>query len=195
MKKLKVAILISGRGSNMKALIEACKDSHFPAEIALVISNKQNAQGLDFARKNGIDTVVINHKNFVTRQEFDQEMTKEIEKRECVIICLAGFMRLLSREFVDHWFDRLINIHPSLLPDFKGANAVEDALRARVSESGCTVHFVREEVDSGPIIEQASVSVLPNDTKDSLAARILQQEHKIYPLALKVVCSKILGIR
>lgn len=191
MQKIKVAILISGRGSNMQALIKACEDKDFPAEIALVISNKEAAPGLDFARSKGIDTVFIDHKKFSSRAEFDAKMTEEIEKKDCKIICLAGFMRLLSKEFVEHWFDRLINIHPSLLPEFKGADAVGDAIKAGAKKSGCTVHFVREEMDSGPIILQSEVNVRADDTKEILAARILEQEHKIYPLALKKVCERI----
>ena len=194
-KKTKIAILISGRGSNMQALIKACEDPKFPAEIALVLSNKIDALGLEFAGSCGIETVAINHKDFSDtpnpREAFDKKVSEEIEKRGCEIICLAGFMRLLSPWFVNRWFNRAINIHPSLLPDFKGADAVGDAIKAKAEISGCTVHFVREEMDSGPIISQAEVKVLPNDTKENLAARILQQEHKIYPAALKKVCEKL----
>lgn len=195
MKKIKVAILISGRGSNMKALIEACKDSDFPAQIAMVLSNKTNAEGLEFAQNNGIETAVIDHRDFLNRdnprQEFDMAVSKEIEKSGAQIICLAGFMRLLSPWFVKRWFNNLINIHPSLLPKFKGANAVADAIDAGAKESGCTTHFVREEMDSGPIIKQAKVKVLKNDTKESLAARILKEEHIIYPQSLKIICQKL----
>lgn len=188
-KKTKVAILISGRGSNMRALVEACKNSDFPAEIVLVLSNKQDAAGLEFASSQGISTKFIDHKKFSSREEFDKEMSAEIEKSGAKIICLAGFMRLLSGWFVQHWFDKLINIHPSLLPEFKGADAVGDAIKAGAKKSGCTVHFVREEMDSGPIILQAEVPVFEDDTKETLAARILQQEHLIYPQALKKICS------
>jgi len=191
MQKIKVAILISGRGSNMQALVNACKNQNFPAEIILVISNKENAAGLDFARQNGIDAVFIDHKKFNSRHEFDQMITNEVKKRDCKIICLAGFMRLLSAQFVECWQDFLINIHPSLLPDFKGADAVGDAIKAGVKKSGCTVHFVREEMDSGPIIAQAEVDVLESDTKETLAQKILKKEHEIYPQALKMLCEKI----
>ena len=190
-KKVKVAILISGRGSNMQALVKACEDVEFPAEIVLVLSNKIDAAGLEFAREKKIPTAVINHKNFSTREEFDKKMSEEIEKFGAKVICLAGFMRLLSSEFVEQWFGRLINIHPSLLPEFKGANAVGDAIKSGAQISGCTVHLVSEEMDSGPIIWQSSVLVLEGDSKETLAARILEEEHRIYPEALKVICENI----
>lgn len=193
MKKIKVGILISGRGSNMKALVEACRDENFPAEIVAVLSNKENAPGLEFARQNNIKTAIINHRNFASRQEFDAAMTAELEKSEVEIICLAGFMRLLSPQFVEHWLDRLINIHPSLLPQFKGANAVGDAIKAGALKSGCTVHYVRAEMDDGPTIIQAEVNVEAGETEESLATKILKEEHKIYPLALKAVCEKFIN--
>ena len=191
LKKIKTAILISGRGSNMQALVEACEDFDFPAEIVLVLSNKKDAEGLKFAREKNIPTVFIDHKNFSSREEFDKKMSEEIEKSGVEIICLAGFMRLLSGWFVKRWFDKLINIHPSLLPEFKGADAVGDAIKAGVKKSGCTVHFVREEMDSGPIIKQAEVAVLPSDTKETLAAKILKEEHRIYAESLKIICEKL----
>ncbi len=190
-KKVKVAILISGRGSNMQALVKACEDVEFPAEIVLVLSNKIDAAGLEFAREKKIPTAVINHKNFSTREEFDKKMSEEIKKFGAEVICLAGFMRLLSSEFVEQWFGRLINIHPSLLPEFKGADAVGDAIKAGAQISGCTVHLVSEEMDSGLIIWQSSVPVLEGDSKETLAARILEEEHRIYPEALKVICENI----
>ncbi len=191
-KKVKVAILISGRGSNMQAIVKACEDLQFPAEVVLVLSNKKDAAGLEFAASKNIKTAFIDHKNFSSREEFDKKMSEEIEKSGAEIICLAGFMRLLSAWFVNHWFDKLINIHPSLLPEFKGHDAVGDALKARAKKSGCTTHFVREEMDSGPIIMQASVPVLSSDDKEILAARILKEEHRIYPESLKIICEKIL---
>lgn len=188
MKKIKTAILISGRGSNMKVLIEACKEGDFPAEIGLVISNKKDAMGLQIAKNEGVETKFIDYKAYDSRAEFDREMTKEIEDAGCEIICLAGFMRLLSGEFTKKWAGRAINIHPSLLPDFKGANAVEDAFNAGVSKAGCTVHYLVEEMDSGEIIEQAAVEVSENDDLESLRAKILEKEHEIYPKALKKLC-------
>ena len=191
LNKVKVAILISGRGSNMQKLIEACEDPNFPAEIIVVGSNNQNALGLEYAKSKSIKTFVLDHKNFSnyqnSREEFDKALHQEISKHNVEIICLAGFMRLLSKWFVDKWHNKIINIHPSLLPDFKGANAVEDALKAGAKISGCTTHFVSLEMDAGPIIMQSQVLIDKNDDKD-----ILSQEHEIYPLTLKKVCTKIL---
>ena len=198
-KKVKIAILISGRGSNMKAIVEACDDQNFPAEVVLVLSNKIDASGLEFAESKGIKTAVIDHKKFSLaanpREEFDKKVSEEIEKSQAEFVCLAGFMRLLSPWFVNRWFDRLINIHPSLLPEFKGANAVLDAIKSGAKISGCTTHFVREEMDSGPIIMQAKVPVLEGDTEASLAARILAEEHKIYPESLRKICADLLVFR
>lgn len=193
MQKVRVAVLISGRGSNMQALVRASRVANFPAEIALVISNKPDAAGLEFARGEGIEAISIDHKKFVSRTEFDRAISAEVEKRNCNIICLAGFMRLLSAEFINKWEGRIINIHPSLLPEFKGGDAVGDAIKAGVKKSGCTVHFVIEEMDAGPIIMQAAVDILPGDDKEKLAARILQQEHKLYPKALALVCNDMLN--
>lgn len=191
-KRVKVAVLISGRGSNLESLINACKDSEYPAEISLVVSNNKNAYGLEIAKNHFIETVIIEHQNFSSRQEFDDKLNEIITSRNCQIICLAGFMRVLGKGFVEKWPDRIINIHPSLLPAFKGAKAVEDAINYGVKYSGCTVHYVRPEVDSGPIIEQLAVNVSKSDTKETLAKKILKQEHKIYPKALKVVCKKFI---
>ena len=191
-KKQKVAILISGRGSNMKALIEACDDSSFPAQVVLVLANKSDALGLEFARLKNIETAFINHRDFSSREDFDRIVSEKIENSGADIICLAGFMRLLSPWFVEHWAGRMINIHPSLLPEFKGGDAVGDAIKAGAKKSGCTVHFVTKEMDAGPIIMQSEVvEILDGDKKEDLAARILEQEHKIYPLALKKLCHKL----
>ena len=196
LKKVKVAILISGRGSNMQKLIEACEDPNFPAEIIVVGSNNQNALGLEYAKSKSIKTFVLDHKNFSnyqnSREEFDKALHQEIIKHNVEIICLAGFMRLLSKWFVDKWHNKIINIHPSLLPDFKGANAVEDALKAGVKISGCTTHFVSLEMDAGPIIMQSQVLIDKNDDKDILSQKILAKEHEIYPLTLMKICTKIL---
>ncbi len=188
MQKTKIAILISGRGSNMQALVNACVAVDFSAEVALVISNKVDAAGLEFARERGIEAIFIDHKKFASRAEFDQALSAEIIKKNCKIICLAGFMRLLSAKFVQQWQGKIINIHPSLLPDFKGADAVGDAIKAGAKKSGCTVHFVVEEMDAGPIIMQAEVNILPSDNKETLAAKILKKEHELYPQALALVC-------
>lgn len=195
-QKIKVAILISGRGSNMQKLIEACENPNFPAEIIVVGANKSDALGLEYAKSKSIKTFVIEHKNFAKfenpREEFDKALHQEIIKYDVKIICLAGFMRLLSKWFVDKWHNKIINIHPSLLPDFKGANAVEDALKSGVKISGCTTHFVSVEMDAGPIIMQAQVPVSLDDNSETLSQKILIKEHEIYPLTLKKVCNKIL---
>ena len=187
MSKLKLAVMISGRGSNLQALIDACATPGFPAEIILVLSNRPGAQGLDRAAEAGIPTKVVDHKNCADRTTFDAEMTAAMEAAGTDLVCLAGFMRLLSDEFVDHWRDRMINIHPSLLPAFKGLDVQERVLERGARFAGCTVHYVRKEMDTGPIIVQAVVPVLADDTPDDLAARILVREHEIYPLAVRLI--------
>jgi phosphoribosylglycinamide formyltransferase-1 len=188
MSRKRVAILISGRGSNMAALIEAAKATDYPAEIALVLSNVPDAAGLARAGEAGIATEVIDHKPFgKDREAFDRQLDAALEAHRVDIVCLAGFLRVLSPWFVQRWNGRLINIHPSLLPAFKGLHTHERAIAAGAKEHGATVHFVVPELDSGPIIEQASVSVLAGDTPDSLAARVLEIEHRIYPRALRRV--------
>jgi phosphoribosylglycinamide formyltransferase-1 len=193
MPRIKTAILISGRGSNMQALVEAAKNPNYPAEISLIISNKENALGLDFAKQNGIKNTVINHKDFSSREDFDRKMAEIIDENNCQIICLAGFMRLLSPWFVNKYHNRMINVHPSLLPAFKGEKAVVDALNYGVKIAGCTVHFVTEEMDAGEIIKQAAVEVIDGDTLETLAARILKQEHIIYPESLAIICNNFLS--
>jgi phosphoribosylglycinamide formyltransferase 1 len=192
MKKVKTAVLISGKGSNMKNLIKSCKKTEYPAEICLVISNNPEAEGLKFAQKENIPTFIVNHNDFPQREDFDKKISQIIDNHNCQLICLAGFMRLLSKWFVEKWFNKIINIHPSYLPNFKGANAVRDAINAKAKFSGCTVHFVRTEMDCGPIIKQQKVNILENETESSLKKRILEQEHSIYPIALAEVCKKIL---
>ena len=184
---LKIAVLISGRGSNLQALIDAKSEPGWPAAIVLVISNQPGAEGLERAEKAGIPTTVINHRDFDGREPFDQAMTKAIEDAGTELVCLAGFMRLLSDAFVEHWRDRLINVHPSLLPAFKGLDVHQRVLDAGEEASGCTVHFVRPEMDTGPIIAQARVPVLDGDDADTLAARVLVEEHKIYPQAVRLI--------
>jgi phosphoribosylglycinamide formyltransferase-1 len=183
----KVAVLISGRGSNMQALVRACAAPDYPAEVVLVLSNRADAAGLDFAREAGIATAVVSHKDFPDRASFDAAMDAEIRRHDAELICLAGFMRLLDARIIEAWRDRMINIHPSLLPSFRGLDTHARALEAGVKLAGCSVHFVRAEVDTGPIIAQAAVPVLPGDSPDSLAARILEQEHLIYPMALRLL--------
>ena len=185
--KRKVGVLISGRGSNLKSLIEACADSNYPAEIVLVISNVAGAGGLAHAASAGIPTKVIPHKTFASRDAFDAAIDAALREAGVEIVCEAGFMRIHSEGFVRQWEGRMINIHPSLLPAFKGTHVHEQAIAAGVKISGCTVHFVAAEVDSGPIIAQAAVPVLDGDTPETLAARVLEEEHKLYPLALRRV--------
>jgi phosphoribosylglycinamide formyltransferase-1 len=186
---MRTAVLISGRGSNLEALIGACARPRAAAEIALVISNRANAAGLQHARAAGIPVETIDHRRFAGREEFDQRLSNTLQSYEIKLVCLAGFMRVLSAWFTGHWRDRLLNIHPSLLPAFPGLDTHRRALAAGVRFSGCTVHFVRAEVDAGPIIVQGVVPVRPEDTPEALAARILQLEHRCYPLALDLVAS------
>lgn len=185
----KVGILISGRGSNMQALVEAMADPAFPAEPVVVISNRPEAAGLAWAAGRGIPAVAIDHKQFATRTAFEARLHQTLLDHGVEIICNAGFMRMLTGGFVDRWRDRQLNIHPSLLPSFPGLDTHRRALDQGVLVSGCTVHFIRTEMDSGPIIAQAAVAVLPGDTEETLAARILAAEHQIYPLALRLVAA------
>ncbi len=188
MSRKRVAVLISGRGSNMAALIEAAKDKSYPAEIMLVLSNRADAAGLQTARSAGIATEVVDHKAFgKDRAAFDDAMQTVLEKHRIEVVCLAGFMRLLSATFVERWRGRMINIHPALLPAFKGLDTHKRALKAGAKVHGATVHFVVPEIDAGPIIAQGAVAVRQDDTEAALAARVLAVEHKIYPLALKLV--------
>jgi len=192
---MKVGILISGRGSNMQALIDACRMPKFPAEIALVISNEPAAAGLARAKDAGIATRLIDHRDFnKDRPAFERALTAALEEAGVEFVCNAGFMRLLTDTFVAHWRDRQINIHPSLLPAFRGLDTHKRALEAGVRLHGCTVHFVRVEMDEGPIIVQAAVPVLPGDDEATLAARVLAAEHRCYPLALKLAAEKRLRV-
>jgi phosphoribosylglycinamide formyltransferase 1 len=187
--KKRVGVLISGRGSNLQALIEACKEPGYPAEIVRVISNVPGAQGLLRAEEAGILATAINHKNFASREEFDRALCRALDDAKIELLCNAGFMRLHTEGFVAHWRDRHLNIHPSLLPAFKGLDTHARVLAAGVAITGCTVHFVRKEMDDGPIVAQAAVPVLAGDNAESLAARVLDAEHHLYPHALKLVAS------
>ena len=187
MAGLRLAVLISGQGSNLQALIDATRSATYGAEIVLVISNMSNAYGLDRARMAGISAMVIEHRAFGSRAAFDDAIDRALRDAEVELVCLAGFMRVLGDAFVERWRDRLINIHPSLLPAFKGLDVHARVLAANARISGCTVHFVRPEVDTGPIIVQAAVPVLPDDTAEALQARVHQVEHVIYPLAVELI--------
>ncbi|MFO1121122.1 MAG: phosphoribosylglycinamide formyltransferase [Hyphomicrobiales bacterium] len=191
MTRLRTAVLISGRGSNMMALIEAAGAPGYPAEIACVISNRPDAGGLEFAKTRGIDALAIDHRRFTGREAFEAALNAELRQRRIDLIACAGFMRILSAGFVAGWKGRIINIHPSLLPDYKGLHTHERVLADRGTRHGCTVHHVSAELDAGEIILQAEVPVLAGDTPDTLAARVLVEEHRIYPLALAMVARAI----
>ena len=185
----RTAILISGRGSNMSSLIAAAMEPEYPARIELVLSNRPDAGGLERARAADIETAVVDHKAFETREDFDAAMQAVLDEHDIELVCLAGFMRILTDGFIAQWSDRMINIHPSLLPSFKGLNTHKRVLDAGVRIAGCTVHVVRPEMDTGPIIAQAAVPVLPDDTEDALGARVLEAEHILYPRALALYAS------
>lgn len=186
-RRKRVGVLISGGGSNLQALIDECANPNSPAEIVLVLSNNADAFGLQRAAKAGIDTAVVNHRDFQDRPNFEQAISDELRDRNVEIVCLAGFMRVLTPGFVENWHNRMLNIHPSLLPDYKGLHTHERALADGKSAHGCTVHLVRPALDDGPLLIQAKVPVLPSDDADSLAARVLVQEHRIYPAALRLL--------
>ncbi len=186
-RKLRLGVLISGRGSNLQALIDAAASPEFPAEIGIVIANRPDAAGLVRTAAAGIATRLIDHAGFANRPAFDAALDEALRGAGVDLVCLAGFMRLLTPGFVNGWRDRLINIHPSLLPAFKGLHPHAEAIAAGVRFSGCTVHFVRPEMDCGPIIVQAVVPVLAGDDADALAARVLVAEHRCYPLAVRLI--------
>lgn len=187
MKRKRVGVLISGRGSNLAALIEAARDPSYPAEIALAISNRHDAEGLLRAREAGIATATVDHEDHSGKETFDRAIDQHLEVHHIDLVACAGFMRIMTAWLVEKWRDRMINIHPSLLPAYRGLNTHERALADGVRIHGCTVHFVRHEVDLGPIIAQAAVPVMSFDTPASLAARVLDAEHKLYPMALVLV--------
>lgn len=188
MNRKRVAVLISGRGSNMSALIEAARAPQFPAEIALVLSNRPDAQGLKRAQEAQLATAIIDHRPYgENRESFERALHEQLEAQRIELVCLAGFMRLLTPWLVERWRNRMLNIHPALLPAFKGVHTHERALAAGVKIHGATVHFVAPEMDSGPIIAQGAVPVHETDTPETLAARVLAVEHRIYPMALRLV--------
>jgi phosphoribosylglycinamide formyltransferase-1 len=193
MARKRTAILISGRGSNMQALIEAAKDATYPAEIVLVLSNRPEAAGLATARAHGIATETVDHRAFgkkdSDREAFERVVQEKLESHRVELVCLAGFMRLLTPWFVERWAGRMLNIHPALLPAFKGLDTHARALAAGVATHGASVHFVVPDMDSGPIVVQGEVPVLPGDTPQTLAARVIAVEHQIYPLALRLVAN------
>ncbi len=190
MARARTAVLISGRGSNLKSLLAAHAAQDFPAQIVLVISNVESAVGLGVAQAANIPTKAISHKSFETREAFDAAMDAALREAKIELVCEAGFMRIHSDWFVRRWEGKLLNIHPSLLPAFKGIGVHQQVLDAGVKITGCTVHFIVAELDSGPIIAQTAVPVLPGDTTQTLAARVLEEEHKLYPQALRLVAEK-----
>ena len=189
-----IVILISGRGSNMEAVVRAAQAEGWPARIAAVISNKAGAKGLEFAHAHGIATAVVANKDFASRPEFDAALQLEIDQFAPDLVVLAGFMRILTPAFVAHYDGRLLNIHPSLLPLFPGLHTHEQALAAGEKVHGATVHFVTAELDHGPVVAKATVDVLPGDTPDTLAARVLVQEHQLYPRAIRLFIEDRLSI-
>ncbi len=181
-----IAVLVSGSGSNLQAIIDASERGEIPCRVGIVISNKADAYGLERARKHGIPTEVVSHRDFATREEFDARLVEIIRRSGAQLVCLAGFMRVLTPVFVRAFPQRILNIHPALLPSFPGTHGPKQALEHGVKFSGCTVHFLDEGVDTGPIVVQAVVPVYDDDTEESLAARILKQEHRIYPMAIRL---------
>ena len=186
---LRLGVLISGRGSNLKAIIDAIDRNELDASIAVVISNIADAPGLEHARRAGVETLVLSHKGYKSREDYDRAVVAELKKRGVALVCLAGFMRLLSPYFVDAYPDRILNIHPSLLPKYPGLHPQQQALDDGAAESGATVHFVNKDLDAGPIILQQPVPVMKGDTADTLAQRILAVEHELYPKAIEKVLS------
>jgi phosphoribosylglycinamide formyltransferase-1 len=194
MSRKRIGVLISGRGSNLQALINACKKRDYPAEIVTVISNVPQAQGLLRAEAALIPTLTIDHKGFSSREDFDAALNTALHDAGVEILCNAGFLRLHTSDFVESWRDRHLNIHPSLLPAFRGLHSHERVIATGCKISGCTVHFVRHEMDEGPIVAQAAVPVLSGDTAETLAARVLEAEHFLYPHALALVASGVVTV-
>jgi phosphoribosylglycinamide formyltransferase-1 len=189
-KKARLVILISGRGSNMRSILDAAKAGSLDVDISAVISNRPDAAGLAFAAEEGIETAVIDHKQFESREQFDEALATKIDEYQPDFVILAGFMRILTKGFVSHFAGRLVNIHPSLLPKFKGLHTHQRAIDAGENEHGASVHFVTAELDDGPVILQARVPVLADDNADTLAARVLEQEHLLYPAAIQKLVSQ-----
>ncbi|WP_262691726.1 phosphoribosylglycinamide formyltransferase [Kordiimonas aestuarii] len=187
MRKLRLGVMISGSGTNLQALINACEKGDYPATIEVVISNRPDAKGLDRARGAGIKAVCVDHKGYEERSQFEDAIHECLSDHKVQLVCLAGFMRLLGSEFVGRWKDRMINIHPSLLPSYKGLHTHARALEDGVKFAGCTIHYVRPEMDNGPIIMQAAIPIAPDETEDSLIAKTLEYEHRMYPAAVRLI--------
>jgi phosphoribosylglycinamide formyltransferase 1 len=187
MKRIRVGVLISGRGSNMRALVEAGRDASYPAEVVLVASNQAGAEGIVWAKEQGIATAIVNHRDFASRETFDAALNDVLQMHQLGLVCCAGFMRIMTPVLIAPWRGRMLNVHPSLLPSYKGLHTHERALADGAKRAGCTVHFVTEDLDGGPIVAQASVPVLDADTAETLQARVLQAEHRLYTKALALV--------
>ncbi len=183
---MNIAVLVSGSGTNLQAIIDAVKSGYIPARIALVVSDKRGAFALQRAQKAGIETLILDKKDFATREDFDKEISKNLKKKDIGLVVLAGFMRLLSPAFIKEYRNRIVNVHPALLPAFKGTRGIKDALEYGAKVTGVTVHFVDEELDNGPVILQRAVEVKGDDTEETLLGRVHAQEHKIYPEAIKL---------
>jgi phosphoribosylglycinamide formyltransferase-1 len=183
---MNIAVLCSGSGTNLQAIIDAVKDGRIGARIALVVSDRKDALALERARKAGIETVVVDRKDYKTRRDLDMRVVSELKKRDVGLVVLAGYMRLLSPEFIKEYRDRIMNIHPALLPSFKGTHGIKDALEHGARVTGATVHFVEEKLDDGPIVLQAAVEVRPDDTEETLLERVHKEEHRIYPEAIRL---------
>lgn len=190
-EKLGLAVFISGRGSNMQTIVKACSDPEFPAQVNLVLSNRPDAKGLAFAASQGISCEVVDHKAFDSKAAFEAEILERLKQHDFDVICLAGFMRILSADFIKNYTNRILNIHPSLLPDYKGLDTHKRVLEDGCDKSGCTVHYVVPDVDAGPIIVQKTVPVLEGDTEETLCDRVLEQEYKAYVEAIRIVAEKM----
>lgn len=184
-RKIRLVVLISGRGSNLQAILDQAVSGELPVEVAAVVSNRPGVHGLERARQAGVPALELDHKNFADRPEFEAALIETIDRRQPDLVVLAGFMRVLTAGFTEHYRGRLLNIHPSLLPKFRGLHTHERAIAAGETEHGASIHFVTAELDGGPVIVQARVPVLPGDDSDALAARVLEQEHRLYPLAIR----------
>ncbi len=187
MRKLRLGVMISGSGTNLQALIDACEAADYPAEIVVVISNRPGVKGLARAEAAGLPALTIDHTNYETRESFEEAVHTTLSEHKVQLVCLAGFMRLLTADFVIRWKDRMINIHPSLLPSYKGLHTHERAIEDGVRFAGCTIHYVRAEMDNGPILMQAAIPISPDDTPDSLASKVQTYEHQMYPAAVKLI--------
>ena len=194
-KKFRLGVLVSGRGTNLQSILDAIGKGEVPAEVGVIISNKETAPALERGRQHGVESIFLNPKDFASREAYDRELVTLLNARDIDLVCLAGYMKILTADFIRAFAGKIINIHPSLLPAFPGLDVQQKALDHGVKFAGCTVHFVEEEVDTGPIVLQAVVPVQDGDTAETLSARILEQEHKIYPRAIQLIAENRLRIQ